>query len=133
MSHFDPAAFIRDYLAAVEGGATGAALARFYTEDAIQEEFPNQLVRDGARRTLADILAGAERGQQVTRRQTYEILTMIVNGDQAAIEVRWTATLAVPVGSIPAGGEMRARFGQFFVFRDGRIARQHNYDCFEPW
>ncbi len=32
-----------------------------------------------------------------------------------------------------AGGEMRARFGLFLQFRDGKIARQHNYDCFEAF
>jgi hypothetical protein len=26
---------------------------------------------------------------------------------------------------------MRARFAQFFEFRDGLIVRQRNYDCFE--
>jgi hypothetical protein len=41
--------------------------------------------------------------------------------------------LAVPVGSIPAGGTMRARLGIFFTFRDGLIATQHNYDCFDPF
>jgi ketosteroid isomerase-like protein len=29
--------------------------------------------------------------------------------------------------------EMRARFAAFIEFRDGRIVRQRNYDCFEPW
>jgi hypothetical protein len=24
-------------------------------------------------------------------------------------------------------------FAVFLEFRDGRIARQRNYDCFEPW
>jgi ketosteroid isomerase-like protein len=39
----------------------------------------------------------------------------------------------VPLGSIPAGGEMRARFAMYFEFRDGRIARQHNNHCFDPF
>ena len=37
------------------------------------------------------------------------------------------------VGTIPAGGKMRANFGVFLQFRGGRIARQHNYDCFDPF
>jgi len=28
---------------------------------------------------------------------------------------------------------MRARFAVFLDFRDGKITRQRNYDCFEPW
>jgi ketosteroid isomerase-like protein len=30
------------------------------------------------------------------------------------------------------GEEMRARFAQFYTLRDGRIARQETFDCFEP-
>lgn len=32
-----------------------------------------------------------------------------------------------------AGQVLRARFGVFLDFRDGRIVRQRNYDCFDPW
>ena len=45
----------------------------------------------------------------------------------------WSATLKVPVGSLPAGGTLRASFGVFLTFREGRILSQHNYDCFEPF
>jgi ketosteroid isomerase-like protein len=49
------------------------------------------------------------------------------------LEVEWTGTLSVPLGSLPAGGQMRARFAVFLDFRDGKIAQQRNYDCFQPW
>jgi ketosteroid isomerase-like protein len=65
--------------------------------------------------------------------QRYEVLNAIGSGDRVAVEVRWTGTLAVPLGSLPAGGQMRARFAIFLELRDGRIVRQRNYDCFEPW
>jgi hypothetical protein len=50
-----------------------------------------------------------------------------------AIEAIWTGTLAIGLGSLKPGDKMRARFAQFFEFRDGLIVRQRNYDCFEPW
>lgn len=50
-----------------------------------------------------------------------------------ALEVLWTGTLAVPFGSIPAGGTMSAHFAVFLDFRDGKIVAQRNYDCFDPW
>jgi ketosteroid isomerase-like protein len=123
----------RAYLAAVERGATGEALARWFTPDVVQEEFPNRLMPTGARRGLAELLDGAERGQTVMSAQTYEVLSAIASGDKVALEVQWTGTLAIPLGSLPAGGEMRARFGVFLDFRDGRIAAQRNYDCFDPF
>lgn len=129
----DNLALARSYLEAIERGATGDELADFFTEDVVQEEFPNRLVPEGARRGLAEILAGAERGQKVMRRQRFELLHAVADGDHVALEVRWTGTLAVPLGSLPAGGEMRARFGVFLEFSGGLIRRQRNYDCFDPW
>jgi hypothetical protein len=46
---------------------------------------------------------------------------------------RRTGTLAVPLGSIPAGGEMRARFAMFCEFKGGENRRARNHDCFDPW
>jgi ketosteroid isomerase-like protein len=129
-THLD---FIRRYLTAIEQGATGDALAAFYTPDAVQEEFPNRLMPNGARRDLAAILEGAVRGQKVLTAQTYEIVSAVESGDRVALELLWTGTLAVPIGSLPAGGQMRAHFAVFVDMREGRIASQRNYDCFDPF
>ena len=45
----------------------------------------------------------------------------------------WVGILAVAVGSLAIGDEMRANFGVFLTFRDGLITRQRNYDCFQPF
>ena len=121
------------YLKAIEDGVPFEEVAAFFTEDVVQEEFPNRLMPNGARRELGDMREGAARGRQVMSAQRYEILRAVSEGDSVALEVQWTGTLAVPYGSIPVGGEMRARFGVFLDFRDGRICRQRNYDCFDPW
>ncbi len=126
-------ATVRRYLEALERGVTGEALAAFFTPDVMQEELPNRLVELGAVRGLADILAGAERGQKVMAAQRFELLHALPSGDWVAVEARWTGTLAVPFGVIPRGGEMHARFAIFLQLRDGRIAVQRNYDCFDPW
>lgn len=125
--------FLRRYLEAVGRMATGPELAAFYTEDAVQQEFPNKITPVTATRTVADILAGAERGKKLMAGQRFEILGSVAQGDTVALETLWTGTLAVPVGSLPAGGEMKARFAVFFELRDGKIARQRNYDCFDPF
>jgi ketosteroid isomerase-like protein len=129
----DPLAFAQSYFAAIEGGATGDALAAFFTPDVVQEEFPNRLMPNGARRDLAAVLDGASRGQALLRSQRFEILSSISSADRIALEVQWSGVLAVPLATIPQGGEMRARFAVFLDLRDGKIARQRNYDCFDPW
>ncbi len=112
----------RDYLSAIERGATGAQLAGFYTDDAIQEEYPNQFTPSGARRTVQQILEAADKGRQILTSQTYEIQNSIERESQIALEILWTATLKT-------GAEMKARFAIFMEYRDGKIARQRNYDC----
>ena len=123
----------RNYLRAIEQGATGDALSTFFDPAVVQEEFPNRLTPNGARRTLPDLLLSAERGQKLLSSQSFEIHNQVESGHQVALEVTWAGTLKVPVQNLPAGAKMRARFAVFLEFRDGRIVAQRNYDCFDPW
>src|SRR5262249_38181756 len=91
----------RRYLAAAD---TGDDLARFYAPEILKAESPTRLLPQGARRDLPALLEAAARGQQVLAAQRYEILHAVASGDQVAVEFRWVGTLAVPVGSLPAGG-----------------------------
>ncbi|MBX3413990.1 MAG: nuclear transport factor 2 family protein [Pirellulales bacterium] len=121
----------RRYFAALEAGATGEALAPFYAPDVVQEEFPNRLNPRGARRDLAALLASAERGQQVMASQRYEIVNLVAAGERVAVEFRWSGKLAISIGPLQAGDELRGYFATFLAFRDGRIIAQTNYDCLE--
>lgn len=123
----------RRYLAAIEAGAVGDDLRAFYSPDVEQIEFPNRLVPSGARRDLAALLDGAVRGQKVLREQRYEVSAAYADGDAVVLEVLWVGTLAIEIGSVPAGGEMRAHFCVVLEITDGRIVRQRNYDCFVPF
>jgi ketosteroid isomerase-like protein len=124
---------IRAYLAALEAFATGEALARFFTSDAEQIEFPNRLNPNGGRSDLSKLLQRAASVPSLLRQQRYEILSEMAQGSRVAIEATWTAVLAVPFGTVEAGASMKAHFAIFFELRDGRIHVQRNYDCFEPW
>ncbi|MCB9307325.1 MAG: nuclear transport factor 2 family protein, partial [Lewinellaceae bacterium] len=62
-----------------------------------------------------------------------EVKNLLSVGDTVVLECIWRGTLAIPIGNIPAGGQMTAYFAQVFEFRDGKIYRQRNYDCFEPF
>lgn len=123
----------RRYLAAIERGATGDELAAFFTPDVVQREFPNRLLPAGTTRHLKQILEGAIAGQKLLEAQRFEILNSVTEGELVALEVQWTGRLATQVPGLPTSGTMRARFGVFLRYRDGKIASQHNYDCFDPW
>ena len=126
-------ALAREYLAALERGDAGEQLRRFYTPDFEQIEYPNALNPKGQRSDLARTLERSEKGKQVLRSQKYVVLKSIASGESVALEVEWIGVMAIPIASLQAGQEMRANFGVFLDFRDGRIARQRNYDCFQPF
>jgi ketosteroid isomerase-like protein len=123
----------KKYLAAIEAGATGDALAAFFHPDVEQIEYPNRLVPNGARRDLTALLDGAVKGQTILKAQRYDIVHAHSHGDVVVLEVIWIGTMAVAVGAIPAGGEMKAHFAVVIEFVDGLIRRQLNYDCFDPF
>jgi ketosteroid isomerase-like protein len=123
---------VREYLDAIEAGATGAALATFYNDDAVQVELPNRLNPQSADSDLSKILRRAELGQKLLRAQRFEIRSEIAQRERVAVEVHWTGILAEPLGSLAAGATLKAHFAIFFEFSGGKISRQRNYDCFEP-
>ncbi|MQY05564.1 nuclear transport factor 2 family protein [Actinomadura macrotermitis] len=119
------------YHRAVAGGATGEELARFFHRDAVHRELPNALFPAGGVSDLDGILRAAERGRRKLAAQRYDVVNAVASGDQVALEVVWTGTLAVPMGDLPAGHTLRAHIATFLEVRDGRIAAQRNYDCYE--
>jgi hypothetical protein len=131
MSH---EALVRELYQALSDGVTGAGLARFFSPDAEQVEYPSAVRRTGSRRPLAEMLDASEKGAGLLSAQTFEVLSYLEQGSAAAVQLTWRATLAMPVGKAPAGGELVAHVAAFYEFADdGRIARQSSYDCYEPF
>lgn len=84
-------------------------------------------------RSISDLKAAAAKGQKLLTKENYEIRKLYLTGETVIMEAGWTRTPAIPLGSISAGGELKAYFVQIFEFKAGRIYRQRNYDCFEPF
>ena len=124
---------VRSYLKALQNGEAGEALRRFFAPDVRQIEMPNQLNQRGQESDLEDILQRSLQGLKILKQQRYEIVSEMAQEDRIAVEARWAGVLAVTLGTLPAGAQMKASFAMFFLFRDGRIAMQRNYDCFEAW
>jgi ketosteroid isomerase-like protein len=121
------------YIAALSAGMGPDDVAEFYAADVVQEEFPNRLLPNGVTRDLEAIRQARLRGKALLSEEQYELLGAVANGDQVAMELIWRATIGVDAGPFTAGQQLRARFAMFLEFRDGRITRQRNYDCFDPW
>src|SRR5690606_25217195 len=108
-------------------------LENFYHPIAEQIEYPNALPKQCATRNLSELKTAAEKGAQAVTKDEYEVKNLISTTDAVVLECIWKGTLAIPIGNIEAGGKMKAYFAQIFEFKDGKIYRQRNYDCFEPF
>ncbi len=121
---------VLNYFRAVEAGALGEELARFFHPDVVQREYPNRLVPRGAARGLGELLEAAERGQRAVSDQEFKVRSIVCDGDMVAAEISWSARLKVPLGATPVGGIIRAEIGTFIRLRNGLIIEQTNYDCY---
>lgn len=124
---------VLDFLKMLEQRTSPAELIDFYHPEIEQTEYPNAVTKNTARRTLNDLKTTSEKGSNLLSEEKYEVKNLLSVGDTVVLECIWRGTLAIPVGNIPAGGQMTAYFAQVFEFRDGKIYRQRNYDCFEPF
>jgi len=123
----------RRYIQRLSEGATAEEFGDFLAPDIEQQEFPNRLVPNGATRNLDAIKEGRRRGQALLREEHFEIVNIFGSGRNVVAEVIWTGTVRDQVGPFAAGQQLRARFAVFMEFEKGRIVRQRNYDCFDPW
>ncbi|MFD8153303.1 nuclear transport factor 2 family protein [Streptomyces sp. NPDC059720] len=95
-------------------------------------QLPNTLFPTGADRDLAETLSASARARTLLAAQSYDVVNAVARGDQVALEIKWSGTLAVGFGELPAGHVLRAHIAAFLDFRDGRIVAQRTYDCYEP-
>jgi ketosteroid isomerase-like protein len=121
------------YIAGLSAGMGAEELGQFYTPDVVQEEFPNRLLPNGATRDLEAMRQGRLRGKALLSYEDFELLGAHASGNLVAMELIWHGTIGIDSGPFAAGQTLRAHFAIFLEFRDGRIARQRNYDCFDPW
>lgn len=122
----------RMFVAAVAAGKSREAIEAFYAEDVTQQVYPNLLAPKGTVRDFIQMRAAYDRSRFIIRAQTYDVVNTVASGDTVVLEVVWSATLATAAGRLSAGDSMRARFVQIFEFRDEKIVRIRNYDCFDP-
>ena len=122
-----------EFLKMLEERQSPDKLENFYHPDAEQIEYPNAVVKRTTIRGIQELKKGSERGGEIMSKEEYEIRNLHSYADTVILEAIWKGTLSVPIGNIPVGGQLKAYFAQFFEFKHGKIFRQRNYDCFEPF
>ena len=120
------------FIDTLQNRKTTAAITDFYHPDIQQIEFPNKVTPCTTVRNLGELKEAAEKGKRLLQEEVYEIIRSYTFDNSVIIEAKWTGTLAIPFGNLPAGGQIKAHFAQFYEFSEGKIIRQRNYDCFDP-
>lgn len=123
----------RDYINAVQNRKSMEDVLPFFHPDIEQTEYPNDLSPSLTTRNLDQLRDASEKGKTVLKREEYAIKAAFQYKNTVILEIVWTGTVAIQIGKIPPGGQMTAYFAQFFEFEDGKIIKQRNYDCFEPF
>jgi ketosteroid isomerase-like protein len=124
---------LHEYLEAVSSMNSYETLISFFHPDVTFREFPNRIAPNGLVRSASDSKAAYEAARQLMKSHTYRLQRIVESGDELAVELEWTGTLAVPVMNLPAGTEMKAYVAMFLTFRGGKIIEQRNYDCYPPF
>lgn len=131
--HAEPLQIVKQFIKTLQNRNSAEELIKFYHEDVEQIEFPNTLTKNKTIRNLEELKIASESGKKVLQKEEYEIVNSYSFDNIVIIEAIWTGTLAIPLGNIPIGGQMKAYFAQFYEFKDGKIIKQRNYECFEPF
>jgi ketosteroid isomerase-like protein len=123
---------IRRYLGTLESGSF-EAISNLFTAEMTIEQMPNRVYPQGVQSRMRQMAEAFAKGRKLFAHQTYEIKSAVATVDAVAVEVFWTGTLAASFGGLSQGAQMCAHSAMFFEFKNGKIASQRNYDCFEPF
>jgi ketosteroid isomerase-like protein len=121
------------YLALLQRDAASPELESLFAPEFTHREFPNRLNPQGRCLTRAQLKAAADKAARILIEQQYSVRHSVVQGDEVALEVEWSGSFNLAFGNTPAGQPLRASFGVFLTFKDGKIVSQRNYDCFDPF
>ncbi|MEV7572581.1 nuclear transport factor 2 family protein [Arthrobacter nitrophenolicus] len=118
------------FLKVLEAGGGAAGIKPFLAESFVLVEAPHLLAPEGATRTLADVLAGADQSSTVVRDQKFTIRRTTCEEGRVAVEADWSATVLMDLRYWDAGETIRARTSSVFEVSDGLIVSQDSYDCY---
>jgi len=100
--------------------------------DIEQTEFPNLMIQHIRKRSFSNLIEGAEAGKKMLSYQRFEPSKFYETEDTVIAEYLWTGELKVKVGKLQQGQVLKAHICTIFEFKDDKIFRQRNYDCYEP-
>lgn len=96
-------------------------------------EHPNLINPRGQKRNLEQALKGLAMGRTILAEQNYEIQECTEQAGALFLQVQWTGKMALDAGHLKKDQVLTAHCAMRFEFENGRIIRQTNYDCYDPF
>jgi ketosteroid isomerase-like protein len=128
----DNLSLVRRYVEAAQN-SDSETVAALLADDYQLDEQPNALNPNGQRRNKAQSVAASKLGQKYVADQRYDITRISGFGELVIVEATWSGRLKEGFGKFPAGLAMKAECAMILTLRDGRIVKQHEYDCYYPF
>ncbi len=98
-----------------------------------QIEYPNALTKSITVSRFEDLMRRMPAGKNLLKEQTFQIRQYLEKENTAVVEADWGATVRTDLGPFRENQNLKAYFCMIFEFKDNKIYRQKNYDCFEPF
>jgi len=96
-------------------------------------ELPNLLNKNGQIRNLEMSLEGIKKAKMILSEQNYAIVDYAETDEKVIVEKIWTGKMAMDIGNLKKGQELKAYICAVVEFKDGKIYRHRTYDCYEPF
>lgn len=109
----------------------GRKMEGFFVPDVEQIEMPNAFKPAGQTRDLSALKADIEKSKGIIEQQKYNILHTVAYGDIVVLEMLWHGTVVTDLPPLQAGQKLRAQCVAVFEFREGKVIKLRNYDCFD--
>lgn len=121
---------VLDFFRVLESGGGAAAIRPFLADSFVLVEAPHLLAPEGSKRTLVDVLAGADQSSAVVADQKFVVRRTTCEGGRVVVEADWSATVLMDLRYWDRGEVIRARTSSVFEVSDGLIVSQDSYDCY---
>jgi hypothetical protein len=108
-------------------------VAQLIHPDVAFVEYPNLINKKGQVRNLAQARAGMEMGRKLLAWQKYEVTDTVEGFQSLFVEAKWSGQVAADIGHLKKDQILSAATAMRFDFKEGKIFRQVNYDCYEPF
>ena len=125
-----PLEHVLDFIRVLEAGGGSAEIRPFLSDSFVLTEAPHLLAPEGATRTLAGVLAGADQSRQVVKDQQFIVRRTTCEGGRVVVEADWSATVLMDLRYWDRGETIRARTASVFEVNGGVIVSQDSYDCY---